>query len=188
MSDSQLTKRALSQAMKELMSEYPMEKIKIGDIVERCGLNRQSFYYHFKDKYDLVNWIFYTEFFPNIQHSLGEPDWVLIEKICDYFYKNRVFYCNALQVTGQNSFSGYFNEVMHPLILSYIKEIFKDDSNQEFYANFFADAIRVSIARWLLEGAKIPPHTYVQLIRTAVTGLAHKVLKDAEKGEKAERS
>ena len=62
MADSQLTKRALSAAMKELMAERPMEKIRIGDIVERCNMNRQSFYYHFKDKYDLVNWIFIPSF------------------------------------------------------------------------------------------------------------------------------
>ena len=94
--------------MKELMAERPMEKIRIGDIVERCNMNRQSFYYHFKDKYDLVNWIFYTEFFADIQRSFDKPGWELIEGMCQFFYDNRVFYTNALQVRGQNSFSEYF--------------------------------------------------------------------------------
>ena len=31
------------------------------DIADGCGLTRQAFYYHFKDKYDLMNWIYYTE-------------------------------------------------------------------------------------------------------------------------------
>ena len=185
MSESQLTKRALSQAMKELMAEYPMEKIKIGDIVERCGLNRQSFYYHFKDKYDLVNWIFYTEFFSTIQTSIEKPDWGFMEKICEYFYENREFYCNALKVTGQNSFSEYFHEVMHPIILSYINDIYKDDPNQIFYANFFADAIRISITKWLLEGTKVPPHDYVKLMKKAVMGLAQKVISDVEQEKKS---
>ena len=61
MPDSSLTKRALAAAIKELMREKPLVKISIADIVERCQMNRQSFYYHFRDKYDLVNWIFYTE-------------------------------------------------------------------------------------------------------------------------------
>ncbi|MGI5912779.1 MAG: TetR/AcrR family transcriptional regulator C-terminal domain-containing protein [Syntrophomonadaceae bacterium] len=175
MPDSQLTKRALSSAMKELMAEYPMEKIKIGDIVERCNMNRQSFYYHFKDKYDLVNWIYYTEFFEGIQNSFEKPGWKLIEKICKFFYKNRVFYSNALQVTGQNSFSEYFEEVMHPLILSQYQEIFGDDEDNDFYATFFADAIRVAITRWLLEGAKIPPGKLVRLMKRATTGAAYKL-------------
>ncbi|MEA4889844.1 MAG: TetR/AcrR family transcriptional regulator C-terminal domain-containing protein [Clostridiaceae bacterium] len=178
MPDSQLTKRALSAAMKELMAEQPMEKIKIGDIVERCGMNRQSFYYHFKDKYDLVNWIYYTEFFADIRSSLEKPGWELLEKICDYFYRNRAFYGNALHVQGQNSFSEYFAEVLHPVIHSLIDDIFSDDMNHDFYVNFITDAIRVSITRWLLEGAKICPDEYVRLMRTATTGFAYQVIKE----------
>jgi len=60
--DSGITKNALSTALKELMLLHPLAKISVGDICARCGMNRKSFYYHFKDKYDLVNWIFHTEF------------------------------------------------------------------------------------------------------------------------------
>jgi len=180
MSDSQLTKQALSQAMKELMEEMPMEKIKISDITERCNLNRQSFYYHFKDKYDLVNWIYYTDFVVSIQNSLDKSEWELLERICDFFYENRKFYSNALKVTGQNSFSEYFNEVIHSIILPCFDDIFKDDPNRDFYATFFADSIRVSITRWLLEGAKIQPGEFVRLMKTAVTGVAYKVLNKTE--------
>lgn len=51
------TKNVLAAALKEVMAEKPLEKIGIGEICERCGMNRKSSYYHFKDKYDLVNWI-----------------------------------------------------------------------------------------------------------------------------------
>ena len=60
--DSNLTKRALAAAMKELMEQMPFSKISVSDIAEQCGMNRKSFYYHFKDKYDLVNWIFDMEY------------------------------------------------------------------------------------------------------------------------------
>ena len=62
-------KRALAIALKELMREKPLVKISIADIVGRCGMNRQSFYYHFRDKYDLVNWIFYTELITELKRS-----------------------------------------------------------------------------------------------------------------------
>lgn len=181
MPDSQLTKRALSAAMKELMAECPMEKIKIGDIVELCNMNRQSFYYHFKDKYDLVNWIFYTEFFEGLQDSFEKPVWELLGEICEFFYENRKFYANALQVRGQNSFSEYFTEVMHPLILSQFQEIFRNEKENEFIATFYADAIRVSITRWLFEGAQIPPTEFVRLMITATTGAAYKMVMDLHK-------
>ena len=60
MADSNITKRALAQALQELMEEVPFDKINVTQICEKCGINRKSFYYHFKDKYDLANWIFYT--------------------------------------------------------------------------------------------------------------------------------
>ena len=92
MADSNLTKRAFARAMKALMSEKPFEKISVGDICERCDMNRKSFYYHFRDKYDLVNWIFDTEFVP-----LG-----VYPKIC---VKNNeaVQNANQLRESGQRS-------------------------------------------------------------------------------------
>lgn len=178
MSDSQITKRAFADAMKELMADRPMKKISIGDIVKRCNMNRQSFYYHFKDKYDLVNWIYYTEFIVNIKKNLTISSWDLLEEICQFFYDNKTFYTNAFKVTGQNSFSEYFVEVIHPILVVYINNIFYKNKNVDFYATFFADAIRVSISRWLLEGAKIPPKEFVELIKTALTGAALKLVSE----------
>lgn len=56
-----ITKQALAASIKELMEREPLSKISVGDITSNCGVNRQTFYYHFKDKYELVNWIYYTE-------------------------------------------------------------------------------------------------------------------------------
>lgn len=53
---SQVTKRALEQSLKNLLLKKPLTKITIADIAEDCGINRMTFYYHFKDIYDLVEW------------------------------------------------------------------------------------------------------------------------------------
>lgn len=171
MSDSQLTKKALAQSMKELMKKKPMKKISISDIVEGCNINRQSFYYHFKDKYDLVNWIFYTELVLSLQDVPSEKLGVL-EKTCQYFYANKKFYKNAFEVVGQNSFSEYFIEIIQPILKVQLSEIFKTKKDVDFYATFYADAIRLSISRWLIEGAQIPPDKFVELLRNAIEGVA----------------
>ena len=61
MSESIITKKALSEGLKELMKHKSFSKISIADITQQCGLNRQTFYYHFQDKYELLNWIYYNE-------------------------------------------------------------------------------------------------------------------------------
>ena len=53
---SDLTKRALEQSLKNLLLQKPLHKITISDIADDCGINRMTFYYHFKDIYDLVEW------------------------------------------------------------------------------------------------------------------------------------
>ncbi len=177
MSESQITKRALADSMKKLLSEHPMKKINISDIVEGCNMNRQSFYYHFKDKYDLVNWIYYTEFIISIK-DLNMPTWEILESICEYFYENKAFYKNAFEVKGQNSFSEYFIEVLHSILTVQLTEIFKNKKNVDFYATFYADAIRIAISRWLIEGAKLPPEKFVELLRNAIEGVAMYLLED----------
>lgn len=54
---SQVTKRALDQSLKNLLLKKPLTKITVNDIAEDCGINRMTFYYHFKDIYDLVEWV-----------------------------------------------------------------------------------------------------------------------------------
>ena len=51
------TKKAIAFALKDLLSEKPLDKITINDIAEKAEINRQTFYYHFQDIVDLVEWI-----------------------------------------------------------------------------------------------------------------------------------
>jgi len=178
MSDSQITKRALAEAMKELMQEKPMDKISVGEIVAKCGLNRKSFYYHFQDKYHLVNWTFYTEVFAKIKDQPSEDIWDTLSTVCEYLYANKVFYCNALRVSGQNCFSDYFMEVMQPVFKMYFESVFTENGERDFYAVYFTDATRAAITRWMLEDTPFPPARFIQLMRSATNGIAIRMSSD----------
>lgn len=180
MSNSQITKLALADSMKELMREIPMSKITISEITESCNLSRKSFYYHFKDKYDLVNWIFYTEFVSVVQDISSVDIWKLLERVCIYLYDNKFFYSNALKERGQNSFSDYFIDILEPFMLINFGSIFENHSEKEFFSTYFADATRMAITRWLIEDKDIPPERFVCFIRTAIEGIALKVIEDIE--------
>ncbi len=161
MSYSNMTKHALAAAMKELMAERPFGKINVGDICEACGLNRKSFYYHFRDKYDLVNWIFQTEFIETMQESPMQDEWRMLEQLCRYFYDNRRFYRAALEIRGQNSFSEYFQEAIRPIVQAALMGILDQPADAgeqliEFAATFYADAFLCSLIRWL-EGRNPAP-------------------------------
>ena len=55
---SDITKRALATSLKKLLSQKELTKIAIKDITDDCGVKRQTFYYHFADVYDLIEWIY----------------------------------------------------------------------------------------------------------------------------------
>lgn len=153
MADSNITKRALATALKDLMRTTPFEKINVGQICEKCGMNRKSFYYHFRDKYDLLNWIFDVEFLSlaaeNMQADTYGSRIESLRNICRYFYDNRDFYRRALKTQGQNSFSEHFQSYIRPIIQHRLLQAFGEENADEFTADCFADACLCAIERWL---------------------------------------
>lgn len=117
MADLNITKRALAAALRELMEQMPFDKIQVGQICEICNMNRKSFYYHFKDKYDLLNWIFDVEFFTFVQrHSRAEKVEQRVESIrdiCHYFYENKWILSQSIEDPGAEFFFRAFSGVYY---------------------------------------------------------------------------
>lgn len=185
-----ITKKALAHAMRTLMQEEAFRRISVGDICERCGMSRKSFYYHFRDKYELVNWIFDQDFIALVRDRSYDNAWEFFEDLCTYFYENRTFYVNAFAVEGQNSFTEYFAEVLQPIAQDYFMRILGDDRKKEFFAVFFMDAFRVSLIRWLREPQNLSPSEYIALLKVCIVGVAKRVVEgtpsEAEGKEKDE--
>ena len=168
MADSTKTKRAMATALKELMETTPFEKINVAQIADRCGMSRKSFYYHFKDKYDLINWIFDEETGELVKDLNWEDTYSgrmeQMERICDYFYENRDFYRRALRIQGQNSFSEHLWEQVRPILKARLTRFFPGKPIDEFYVDFLADATCCSIARWLKDKNCMTPGEFVSKI------------------------
>ena len=65
---SGFTKEIIAKTFTELLDEKPMSKITVKDIVERCGVNRNTFYYHFKDIPDVVEFILKKKWDEILEH------------------------------------------------------------------------------------------------------------------------
>ena len=170
MPDSNITKKALAMAMKELMEQIPFSKISVSDICEKCGMNRKSFYYHFKDKYDLVNWIFDVEFFQAVHvrdYNLPNWSWRFLEDSCQYFYENQSFYRKALQIEGQNSFVEHFRETLKPLLKMVVKNILADPQYEEFCINFYSDAFIAALS----EKECTEPELFIKMLQSSIGAL-----------------
>ncbi len=161
-----ITKTVMADAMKALMSEKPFGRISVGDICERCGMNRKTFYYHFKDKYDLVNWIFQTEFLEMLRVQNYNSGWELLTDICKYFYSERDFYANALQVEGQNSFRDFFAESIGIILPEIMRDQFRTMEDSHYFVEFFTDAFQAAILRWLKNTPVLPPEEFMSRLQS----------------------
>ena len=179
MPDSSITKKALAAAIKELMAERPLNKISVGDICEQCSMNRKSFYYHFRDKYDLVNWIFYVDFIERMEWSSCRNEWDMLEALCSHFYRERLFYQNALQVEGQNSFREYFCGMLRPVLMLLTQNLVEEGRKKEFYIAFLCEGVLGELVYWLREGSKITPEEFVEDLHDISLGLARKIIAEA---------
>jgi len=174
MPDANITKLALANSLKGLMVKTAFNKISVSDIVDNCGLTRQAFYYHFRDKYDLMNWIYYTETacfmnsYNKVEHWLDG-----LTDLCNYMRRNKTFYINALNTSGQNSFQEYLHDYIRDISISVIESIENTEFEEEkwgFIVEFISTAFVGLIVRWANNGMKDDPAEYAIKMRSLFDG------------------
>jgi len=172
-SESLITKKAIASGLKELTKKKSFDKITIQDITDICGLNRQTFYYHFQDKYELVDWIYYNEAISIIINDLTYENWdkkvlQMLEKMKseDYFYKD------TLKSSTENGFKDYLFHIASELFHNIVgrlaaNENFGEDE-KKFISEFYAFGIVGVIISWAQSGMKETPE-YITMQLTNVS-------------------
>ena len=125
MPKTDITKTALGVCLKELMKKKRLGQITVKDITSQCGVSRNVFYYHFRDKYDLVHWIFYSETLPVI-NTFSDPERYRdgFVNLCKYMLQNRDFYMEVFNYVGQNSLSDSLVESYFELMKIHILTVY----------------------------------------------------------------
>ena len=175
MPDANITKSALARSMKKLMGEKDFQKISVTDICDMCGMNRKSFYYHFKDKYDLMNWIFYTDFVSMVTVEKITSGWDLLIAVMELFYKDQDFYKSALKTEGQNSFSEYFHESMLPIVVFMFEDSFEDSNSADTMIDIFCDYCLTAAIRWLEHGCTEGPEVFMENMKKMILKIASSI-------------
>lgn len=105
MTGSLITKKKIAKVFKKLVAQSGFEKVTIAKIMQESNMRRQTFYDHFQDKFDLVDWIFQQEAIEKIEDNLAYEGWqVIVENLFIYFEENQLFYRNVLLLKGKIRF------------------------------------------------------------------------------------
>ena len=139
---AQMTKRALEASLKQLLLQKPLNKITINDIAEECGISRMTFYYHFKDIYDLVEWACVEDAAQVLKGKKTYDTWQ--EGFLSIFYAvqaNKPFIMNVYRCVSRERIEQYLNPLIHRLILGVVEEkaaeMEVDKSDKNFIAEFY---------------------------------------------------
>lgn len=162
MSHKKNVKEALAESFKKLMLEYPFEKITIKMITDNIGVIRPTFYNHFVDKYEVLEWICYKDIFEGLgvlvdNNMFSEAVKLLFHKI----EHNKAFYLKAVKVQGQNAFNDIFRKQITSLIDNAFERLGSSlhTSNSVFTANamatYYAHGLTYIIEQWLIKGLPV---------------------------------
>ncbi len=171
MADSDITKDALTRSFKELIRVYPFEKITVGMICEGCSMNRKSFYYHFKDKHELVFRMFLVEFMDCHKERGSYSKRELIYELCIYLESNRDLYRKVFKYEGQNCFAQCLASAIKPYFEEWDVRFFEGNADRRFFGEIMSQAFVGSLRQWLLSGGHIPPEKFVCFLESAAPGL-----------------
>lgn len=117
------TKRLLADSLRRLLEKKPLDKITVKEIVENCGVNRQTFYYNFQDIYDLVEWIFRdtSEQLLATEHCAG--DWkARLAVTAHYLRENEALVWNAMNGLNRVSLEKFLKAELYPIIKDVVDE------------------------------------------------------------------
>ena len=123
---AQMTKLALAQSLKQLMAERTLDKITVKEVVARCGVNRQTFYYHFRDIYHLVDWMFanegqeFVKKYPNVHKT--DDGQTVIRSLCTYLQDNRIVMLNIYNSLGRELLDRYLCREIAKLLANSLQD------------------------------------------------------------------
>ena len=103
------TKGLFADELEAMMGCMPLSKVRVGDLCARCGVERRVFYYHFKDKYDLVAWMFERDYASAADGQAPYSE-ELYAAAHEKLWSRRAFYRRAFEEDSQNSIWRYLLE------------------------------------------------------------------------------
>ena len=158
------TEEKLGKTLKDLMSKEPLDQISVKRLTEICKINRQTFYYHFRDIYDLLTWVFLNETIQEIKNA--ETYLEAIYGFFDYIEKNKIFVMNVASSAGKDLFVEFLTNHVKIIIMRSLQV--KDAENalsvdeKRFIAKFFGSASVAILIDWITSNMKEPKNEVIR--------------------------
>ena len=172
---SQVTKRALEASLKNLLLQKPLSKITISDITEDCGINRMTFYYHFKDIYDLVEWSCLEDAKRALEGKKTYETWQQgLLQIFEAVQENKPFIINVYHSVSREQVENYLYKLTYDLLEGVVEEQAQGmsvrDEDKAFIATVYKYAFVGLMLDWIKGDMKGDPQLLVDQLDLVIHG------------------
>lgn len=161
------TKAMFADALLQTIENKELSKVRVLELCRICGTDRQTFYYHFRDKYDLVAWIYESDLQETFLADHNTPSREQIEFLLNRLQKKQAFYSKAFQDMTQNSLFAY----MHTANCRITEAMAKERSGgrmltekELFSIKFVSYAWVCSIEEWINAKCSPPPEVFADYL------------------------
>ncbi len=192
---SQVTKRALEASLKHLLLVKPLNKITINDIAEDCGINRMTFYYHFKDIYDLVEWCCVEDASRALAGKKTYETWQQgFLQIFEAVLENKPFIMNVYHSVSREQVENYLYKLTYDLLEGVVEEQAQGmsvrDEDKAFIATVYKYSFVGLMLDWIKGNMKEDPQQLVdrldQVIHGGVRAALQRLRTDKNSSDSAE--
>lgn len=172
---SQITKRAMEASLKKLLLQKPLDKITINDIAEDCGINRMTFYYHFRDIYDLVEWSCAEDAAKALAGNKTFDTWQQgLLQIFEAVKENKPFIMNVYRSVSREQVEVYLYKVTYGLLMNVVDEEATgrqvSEEDKSFVADFYKYAFVGLMLDWIRGDMKEDPKRIVHRLSLLMQG------------------
>jgi len=174
-------KNAMADSLKALMTMKPINKISVREITEDCGYNRQSFYYHFQDIYDLLEWIIDEEIVSTMKGNDNFLSWQdAAIYLLTYIRNNESLTLCILNSVNRDSIKRYFYKDASDICTSFLIEKAKginiSSDDFKYITHFYSISFAALLEDWVLSGMKKSPEQVIAILDQIVSGTAIQAL------------
>ena len=175
-------------SLKKLLLQKPLDKITINDIAEDCGINRMTFYYHFKDIYDLVEWSCAEDAAKALAGKKTYDTWQQgLLQIFEAVKENKPFIMNVYLSVSREQVELYLYKVTYGLLLNVVNEEAADEpvseGDKSFIAHFYKYALVGLMLDWIRGDMKEDPKEIVDHLSLLMQGNFSRALKAYRTGK-----
>ena len=173
---SKNTKYVLGDSLKKLLQKKPLNKITVTEIVNDCGMNRMTFYYHFKDIYDLLEWVCVEDAKRTLDGMESNyANWKeALYKIFTLVQENRPTVIHAYSSMSRDYLEKYIYRLTDTLFMSVIDDIDTsknlNQKDKEFIASFYKYAFLGIVLNWIDNNMQEDPKDIIDKLSILLEG------------------